>query len=114
MANSARKKPVPIRSQSDEIVFPKWANEAYTDAERMDELRAVIRQQVENSELLDSWTHKNQDGSSFTASRQSHPDLYRKAIEDRVSGEINGFFNPIAYNQIKVVKRFIRSIFFSG
>lgn len=110
MCFSEQNEPVDVKEELGEIVFPGWANKAYIDPAHMNHLRSVIRAQVEYHDR--EFVHRNPDGSSVQVSSSSNTDLYRKATEDRVTGEINAFFNPLSYNQFKVIRRFIRSFFF--
>lgn len=100
---------IDVKEELGEIVFPGWANKAYIDPGQMNRLRSVIRAQVEYYEP--ELVHRDPDGSSIQISSSSNTDLYRKATEDRVTGEINALFNPISYNQLKIIRRFIRSFF---
>lgn len=91
------------------IVFPNWANKAYLNPEEMQRLRDVIRAQIEGHEP--EYSHKNPDGSLIEISSECNAELYQKAVDDRVSGEINAFFYPIDYNQLRIISHFIKTFF---
>lgn len=92
-----------------ESVFPSWANEAYLDPVKMDHLREYIRKQVEHNEP--KYTRRNKDGSTMEISKDKNSGIYKIVVNDRVTGIIGAFFNPIELNKSKIIKKFSRNLF---